>query len=202
MGKVDIKNLAKIINDLPGKDEQDKIRCLSIILLYIDYKCAGRIFVHKTLGYTERKTRSNIEKLVEKGFLQKTNYSICISEHASKLLGNLSINRKQIGKQILVSINGISHRLIHIVKYKLLRFRDYIVIYTMDPSSLEIIGYTINDTIYIPGLPDDLLIYYRKIIEGSVHGDALFILWNRYRKYIYDSVALFSIYKISKNLLI
>lgn len=196
MNSIDMDQLVRLINELPGINERDKIKYLSIILLYYENKCAGRIFVHKTLGYTERKTRSSISKLVDKGFLHKTNYSVCISEQASKALQGLVINRYILGKQVLVSINSFPQEILENIKYKILRFRDYIVIHTMDPYSLEITGYAIRDKINIPGLPEELAIKYRKLIKDLIGNNSLFILWNHYRKYIYDSIALFSLYKV------
>ncbi|ADI31430.1 hypothetical protein [Staphylothermus hellenicus] len=196
MNSIDMEQLARLINELPGMSEQDKIKYLSIILIYYENKCAGRVFVYKTLGYTERKTRSRINKLVDKGFLHKTNYSVCISEQASETLRGLVINRYDLGKQVLVSMNGFPQGILEDIKYKILRFRDYIVIYTMDPGSLEIIGYTIGDKIDIPGLPGELAIKYERLVRDLVENDSLFILWNHYRKYIYDSILLFSLYKV------
>jgi predicted transcriptional regulator len=187
-----INRLKELIENLPG-DPMDKIYCLSIILLYKEMNCIGRTYVYKRLGLTEWKTRSYLEELIKRGLLERTYKGICISRNTSELLKDIVIKRENINEKMLICIGGLPNKYYEFLNKNIVNIRDNIIIYTHNPRSFEVIGYKINGRILIPGITEEYRAKYNELLSDKCMDNSLFILWNDYKEYIYDAIALYSL---------
>ncbi len=169
----------------------------TILVLYHEKKCLGRVKASRILDLPERLVRRILDELVAKGLLVRCGKNTCLSERAIGIIP--SIRRVRYGKYWITSYGVMEEHVLKIIKEHVTGFRDLLLLHTGDPGVFEVIG-VMNSELVLPGVPDELSHQYSKLVVVSgitkSRGPAIIIIWNNYKPYIYDGYVLDSLCRL------
>ncbi|MGC8983000.1 MAG: hypothetical protein ACP5KA_04515 [Desulfurococcaceae archaeon] len=139
----------------------------------------GRVAAARRLGLRERLARRVLHAL-----------------RKSPELGNFYRELRKVVAEVRglsctpVLYGNISSELLEKARTRLISLRDYIVIYARDPGKVEVIGFSSEDKLEYPGLPEDLAGLYAEARATLPRIKGLVICWRSYKSYLDDALVL------------
>ncbi|MEM4809162.1 MAG: hypothetical protein QW249_01400 [Desulfurococcaceae archaeon] len=157
------------------------------VALASKYEGMGRVGLSRYLSLRERQVRHIID------FLKKGNKNL--SRTISNVIDMLSIQVIGVhGEKAIVMYKELGIDIIELVSKHVVYLRDFIVIFSANPSKVEAIGVVSENKVSYPGMPPDIEIHYVKPVEKAVfEGNGIVIWFNNYRRYLDDAVIIASI---------
>lgn len=188
-------NCKDIIWFYRGLADEDLL-VLASLLVYFKNKCIGRIRLSKELGITERMARKIIDKLTREEIVYGS-FNKCLRKDLLRLYSDL-FQTYTIDHKMLSILKTIDRDIMDLVEKYISDLRDYIVLATNDPHSIEIIGYTNNSSeLHIPRIPHDFYTVYKELLKPlGIGNNVFFVLWRKYRRYHFEASIIYGLYMI------
>ncbi len=173
-----------------GIEYRERRLFFSILLLYKELGCVGRIRTSRILDIPERTSRRVIDELLGLGLLERIDGTTCLK---TKYYEEIPVLKRWDADKFVVSLIQISeNHVLDRVSRSIARFRDLLVLSLMDPDAFEVIGVLEDGKPSFPGLPVSLSERYLGIMRSLniPVSMGIVIIWRRYRRYYSEAAVL------------